>query len=322
MESKVSIIIPVYNTDKYIYECLESVLNQSYRFLEIIIVDDGSTDCSGDIIKTFLDDRIIYIKQENLGQSAARNAGLDISSGDFIVFIDSDDVVELNYISILVSTFNRYAADVVYTSSDFFVDDEVDEPQINPGILQHSLYDELIDTKELMKKGVAAKRFPVAPTMYAFKRCVLDGIRFPEGIIYEDNLFIVEALFSGANNAYGLDLRGYKRRERSNSTMTKKKGLKNFDSYMKVSEALIALAKIHKEDIIYIFASRLVVLAYKVMLESDLDYISKRKCKRLHFELIKNNPKLVSLRLLAVVVFGKIYIKIVPFLKKVIVKGF
>ena len=96
MNYKVSIIVPVYNVEKYIHKCIVSILSQTYKNLEIILVDDGSPDNCGKICDEYAsnDNRIIVIHQKNGGLSAARNAGLNISTGNFIVFVDSDDYLE------------------------------------------------------------------------------------------------------------------------------------------------------------------------------------------------------------------------------------
>ncbi|HJA50079.1 MAG TPA: glycosyltransferase, partial [Candidatus Fusicatenibacter intestinipullorum] len=94
---KISVIIPVYNVEKYLKRCLDSVINQTYKNLEIILIDDGSTDNSGKICDEYAqkDERIIVIHKENGGVSSARNKGLDICIGDYISFIDSDDWINL-----------------------------------------------------------------------------------------------------------------------------------------------------------------------------------------------------------------------------------
>ena len=103
MEKLVSIIVPVYNVDKYLERCVNSIIQQSYRNLEIILVDDGSTDNSGTICDTYKekDDRIIVIHKENGGLSDARNAGIKIFTGEYVTFIDSDDYVSLDMICLL-----------------------------------------------------------------------------------------------------------------------------------------------------------------------------------------------------------------------------
>lgn len=104
MQPKVSIIIPAYNCDKYIGKCIESVKNQTYENIEIVIINDGSTDKTKEVISSYIskDSRIIYIEQKNSGPSTARNNGIDKSTGDYIVFIDSDDTVAINYVDRLL----------------------------------------------------------------------------------------------------------------------------------------------------------------------------------------------------------------------------
>ncbi len=112
----VSVIVPVYNSEKYISQCLESILNQTYTYIEVIIINDGSFDKSEEEIKKFQseDNRIIYLYQDNSGPSAARNNGLNVATGEFLVFIDSDDTIENNYIEILVNEIVALEADIVF----------------------------------------------------------------------------------------------------------------------------------------------------------------------------------------------------------------
>lgn len=100
----VSVIVPVYNVEKYIEECIGSIVNQTYRDIEIILVDDGSTDNSGSICDSFatLDERIKVIHKENAGVSIARNIGMDVASGKYLIFIDSDDCIGSTYIQSMV----------------------------------------------------------------------------------------------------------------------------------------------------------------------------------------------------------------------------
>ncbi len=110
---KISVIIPVYNVEKYLRRCLDSVINQTFRDLEIICVNDGSTDGSAEILEEYKskDARIILLNQENLGLSAARNTGLKIAKGEYIGFVDSDDWVELNFFEKLYEAAKKYNAD-------------------------------------------------------------------------------------------------------------------------------------------------------------------------------------------------------------------
>jgi len=112
---KVSVIIPVYNSENYISLCLESILNQTYSKVEIIVVNDGSIDKSEQIIKEYIekDPRIIYLRQENSGPSEARNKGILSSTGDYLIFIDSDDTVDKQYVELLLKETIRIDADLV-----------------------------------------------------------------------------------------------------------------------------------------------------------------------------------------------------------------
>ena len=110
MKCLISVVVPVYNVEKYIDRCLNSIINQTYRKLEIIIVNDGSTDNSRKIIDKFskMDSRIIVIDKNNGGLSEARNVGINAATGDYITFIDSDDFVSYDYIEYLYSLIEKY----------------------------------------------------------------------------------------------------------------------------------------------------------------------------------------------------------------------
>lgn len=115
MKDMVSVIIPVFNQEKYINECLKSVLNQTYENIEIIVLDDGSTDKSADIIKNIAetDNRIRFVKKNNTGVSDTRNMGVTLSAGKYIMFLDSDDWIETNTIEELVKKMNKLNVDVI-----------------------------------------------------------------------------------------------------------------------------------------------------------------------------------------------------------------
>ena len=114
MDDKITVIVPVYNVESYLRKCLDSIIAQTYKNIEIVVVNDGSTDASGEICKEFaeIDHRIIYIEQENAGLSAARNTGLENMSGDFVTFVDSDDWIEQDYLETLYKKIVEYQADI------------------------------------------------------------------------------------------------------------------------------------------------------------------------------------------------------------------
>ena len=115
MSGKVSVIVPVYNVEKYIDKCMESLLSQTYRNLEVLLVDDGSTDSSGEICDKYdsLDDRVKAFHKENGGVSSARNLGLEKATGEYITFVDPDDWIELDMYETMVASF-EYSMDAVF----------------------------------------------------------------------------------------------------------------------------------------------------------------------------------------------------------------
>ena len=117
-EEKVSIVVPVYNVALYLVECIESIINQTYKNIEVILVNDGSTDNSKEICENYAkkDDRIIFITKQNNGAASARNYGLNIVTGKYIGFVDSDDILELNYIERLVTTLKNNNVDIAVCS--------------------------------------------------------------------------------------------------------------------------------------------------------------------------------------------------------------
>ena len=115
-EIKISVVIPVYNAEKYIGKCLDSIINQTYKNWEVICINDGSSDKSEEIIDTYKNQKynITLIKQKNMGPGAARNTGIDKANGDYIVFIDADDYIDSNFFSRL--------NDVVQDTDIVFID--------------------------------------------------------------------------------------------------------------------------------------------------------------------------------------------------------
>lgn len=177
--AKVTIIVPVYNVEKYLRKCLDSLINQTYENLEIIVIDDGSTDSSGKICDEFSekDDRVIVIHQKNVGVSIARNVGLDIMSGDYVTFVDSDDYLELNAIERFLEMLINENSDIVIAEATTFFKDRTD---YHPNKAAEEYSTELIKEKILTDKlgNHVATKF--------YKAKIWERIRFPEKLVYED----------------------------------------------------------------------------------------------------------------------------------------
>lgn len=126
MKDYISVIIPIYNSEKFLDKCIESVINQSYKLLEIILIDDGSTDSSSNICLKYkdLDKRIQYKKIENCGVSNARNKGIELSTGEYIYFMDSDDILYRNALEILVNNIRLHDVDLSACKIKNFVNED------------------------------------------------------------------------------------------------------------------------------------------------------------------------------------------------------
>ena len=133
MSKIISVVIPCYNVEKYINKCLDSVLCQTYENLEVIIVNDGSTDSTPHLIEPYIaDKRVKYIDQKNAGVSAARNAGIDAANGELLAFVDSDDYLELDMYESLYAAMQRNAADVVVCNYNLIYDDHTEKQYSKP----------------------------------------------------------------------------------------------------------------------------------------------------------------------------------------------
>ena len=132
---KVSVIIPVYNTEPYLEKCISSVVNQTLKDIEIIIIDDGSSDGSPDICKRYLNDtRVIYYRKENEGLAAARADGMERASGEFIGFIDSDDWAEPDMFEKMYNAAVDTGSDIVYCNKIFGEDGYRASPDFPSGV--------------------------------------------------------------------------------------------------------------------------------------------------------------------------------------------
>lgn len=187
----ISIIIPVYNAAQTLSRCLDSVLRQDYRKLEIILVDDGSTDNSPEIIQEYKkrDPRIILLRKPNGGVSSARNAGLAIASGDFLTFIDPDDYMESGQIPYLLSLIEKYDADI--SISQYLFDDgngNIDDASKYYDVVDSDTnFDSISGRHELMR---SYSRFCGHCWDKMYRRSIAGPIRFAEDIhCYEDTLY-------------------------------------------------------------------------------------------------------------------------------------
>ena len=181
LEKLISVIVPVYNVEKYLYKCIESIRKQTYNHLEIILVDDGSTDSSGNICDKFkeIDNRIRVIHKVNGGLSEARNVGIDCAKGDFISFIDSDDYIENNMLETLLNDLLSHSADISASAYDMVYSNyTIDIKEGND--LQ------LYTKEEALKVYLQTNNIGVIACNKLYKSYLFSNVRYPIGQHFED----------------------------------------------------------------------------------------------------------------------------------------
>ena len=198
MNEKISVIVPVYNVAPYLERCLDSIIHQTYDNLEIILVDDGSTDQSGAICDAWAqkDSRIRVIHQENKGLGEARNAGLDIATGSLIAFVDSDDWLELNAYEIMEGCIARYHCDIVacgrFDQSDTFIDYSF---CLDEGVL-------IQPREEIIRRFLLNDGFDVASWDKLYPAELFKDIRYPKGHMMCEDFVPTYKLLNKADSIY------------------------------------------------------------------------------------------------------------------------
>ncbi len=225
----ISVIVPVYQVENYLNQCIESIIEQTYTNLEIILIDDGSKDNCPQICDdwSIKDKRIKVIHKKNGGLSDARNVGLDIAKGKYIAFIDSDDWVDSRYIELLYNSLIKSEADISACSIQKVYDaDSVDPYNLNPKL-------QLVTPKEAIKDILYDRRFKTVAWNKLYSKEILSGERFIVGRIHEDEFFSYK-VFDKAQKLVFVDASLYKYRQRSGSIMSSPslKHLDLLDAYL------------------------------------------------------------------------------------------
>ena len=232
MKKKVSIIVPIYNVAKYLEDCLDSLLNQEFKNLEIVCVNDGSPDDSAKILQKYseLDERIRVITQENQGQASARNAGIAEATGDYILMVDGDDMLEPNAVSALVNNAVQAKAEMVYFDARilYMDEEEIDESKKIDFYYQRSKSYGLLEGKEMFAQMLQNEDYCDSACLLLIDRVWMqrEGLNFCPGILHEDCLFWVQAMIM-APHVMHINEQFYIYRVRANSTMTKEMGAAN-----------------------------------------------------------------------------------------------
>lgn len=237
---KISVIIPVYNASKYITECLDSVLNQTFTDIEVICVNDGSTDDSLEILEKYSSE-IKIINQENKGASASRNQGLKKAKGEYILFVDADDYLRKDAIKKLYTLAVEKNLDLILFKIINFDDKTHDEEiytYFEMDLLKNRVKNNVFNYKDVKD---LLFRISVTPPGKLYHRDVIKDIEFNEGLIFEDNAFFMEMIFN-AQRIIFYDEYLYSRRIHENSVTSS-----NYEKFSDVITVYNIINKIIKE---------------------------------------------------------------------------
>ena len=229
----ISVIVPVYNVEKYLEKCLDSIQNQTYSDIEVILVNDGSLDNSKDICEKYCkeDNRFKLINQANQGQSVARNHGVAASTGEFIAFVDSDDIIRQDYLEVLIRYMSE-EVDIVESQftvhkKEFFNENYKEINVIFEG-----------DSEEAVK-AVPKHVLSVNPVTKLYRRSVVEAVPYLEGYIFED-IYSGIGMLKYIRRIIKSDYTGYYYRQHGTSTMHRTFTEKNLNVFT-VSDKLIDL---------------------------------------------------------------------------------
>lgn len=231
MEELISVIIPIYNIEEYVSRCVESVLRQSYKNIEIILIDDGSTDSSGQLCDEYeaQDERIVVVHKSNGGLSDARNVGIDIATGKYLVFVDGDDWISERHIELLYADLISSSADISICSCSISYDgnNAFTHPQKKIHFVMGS--------EETIEKMLFSRYFSVSAPFKLYKRVLFNGIRFPVGKLYEDMYTTYKVVQKAERIVFSND-NTYSYFQRVGSITSQKLGKKQFELFDAIQE--------------------------------------------------------------------------------------
>ncbi|RGH58930.1 glycosyltransferase [Ruminococcus sp. AM36-18] len=212
MDCTISVIVPVYNSEKYLKRCIDSILNQTYKAIELILVDDGSPDNCGKICDEYAkkDKRVRVIHKTNAGVSAARNSGLEIASGNYATFVDSDDYIEPEMYSNMMEKVHQYNCDVVMCDC---IKDFTDHSEIYTHDIRAGFYDKEQLVNEyyphlLMMENI---EYPatISNCLILFNRNKLGNLRYVVGVRYSEDLLFGAQLVYNTDSFYYMKEQAY-----------------------------------------------------------------------------------------------------------------
>lgn len=238
-----SVIIPVYNTEAYLEEALNSILVQDYSNFEIIAINDGSQDCSGQILEMYKekDPRVHVYHRENSGLSATRNFGLSQASGSYVYFFDSDDILLQGAFTHLMKLLKSVGGELIAFSGRY-INDKGDAVSTEK-TLKKTEITEPVPGEELLVKLMQSEIYSPVVSMYIYRKSFLHNnqLTFQEGYIHEDEFYTIKAL-SIADRALSVSDVFYEHRIRNGSIMKKEPGIMNVEGWSKAVSQILTFA--------------------------------------------------------------------------------
>lgn len=279
----ISIIVPVYKVEDYLERCIKSLINQTLKDIEIILVDDGSPDRSREICDKFkeIDNRIKVIHKNNGGLSDARNAGLEVASGEYIAFVDSDDWIDSDMMEVLHNLSQKYDADIVECSWREIYTDKIREETNNT--------EQIIEGNNIfaLRSQLQWKYFKSVVWNKLYKKYLFNYIRFPKGRLHEDE-FTTYKLFYFSKKLVYVDISKYnydKTREESITATFKEKNLDIIDAMQERLEFF-------KKYNLTILMDEMYNMYFWILLDRLYQcYICGISTKRVHYIIDQNRKK-------------------------------
>ncbi|MCR2822011.1 glycosyltransferase [Lederbergia panacisoli] len=278
----ISIIVPIYNVEKYLSFCIESILNQTYIYFELILVNDGSPDKCGEICDEYAkkDKRIKVIHQNNGGLSSARNAGINIATGEYIAFVDSDDFIHNRMYELLYTNARKYKSDIVMCNLLKVNESEKNKIEAYNINIEAQIYTNIEALKQIYNRSEGIN-FVVA-TNKLFRRQLFNNLRFKIGRTHEDE-FLVHRIFYESNRVTHIPVAMYYYRQRNNSIMGSPFSLKMLDEVYALKDRITFCRKLklpelrHQTEFKYVV--KLISYYFKVKKEYNNSYFELNKLK-------------------------------------------
>lgn len=294
---KLSIIVPIYNVERYLERCIISILNQTYVNFELILVNDGSIDNSKDICEKYLsiDNRIKLINKKNGGLSSARNTGIELAIGEYIAFVDSDDYINKYMYEVLITTLKKDKSDMVICGYNKVDQNEANFQEINNYIdVNNVLASKISKVEALDKLLIEGEKFVFAWNKI-YKRKLFNELRYKNGKIYEDE-FLAHRVLYKCNKVSVINEKLYFYIQRDGSIINSKFTTKRFDKvyalkeridFLKEKNLLELKEKAEKSFVDYFIWNYFVAYQRLENVNSDLIKL-KNEFNKVFFEILKN----------------------------------